>query len=142
MYMKNIKLRLKELLENDKIKCLQQFLGLKEDRIIYLWKSGEFLPNTEHFIKLSKFFNCSLDFLFCRTDDFGYGISVLIDFDERLKEIMQEKGITQYKMVVKDKICSSNNFFKWFKLKADPMPETLIKLADYFGVSVDYLLGG
>ena len=44
-------------------------------------------------------------------------------------------------MITKDKICSSNHFHKWNKLKLIQTPETIIKLADYFNVTIDYLLG-
>lgn len=57
-----------------------------------------------------------------------------------LKQLREEKGITQTELakqigVVRSTIC----FYE--TEQHSPTPEMLIKLADYFGVSVDYLLG-
>ena len=121
---------------------LIQYLGLKEDTLFYIWKRGESVPSLINLDKLARFFRCSMEYLFGRTEDFGdTNYEDIKPFNKQLKKIMAEKKVTQYKMIVKDKICTSSHFQKWFKKNSIPTPETLIKLADYFNVTVDYLLG-
>ena len=59
---------------------------------------------------------------------------------ERLKELRTKAGVSQEKL---GKIVnvSQQAVGKWEKAIAEPDSETLKKLASYFDVSVDYLLG-
>lgn len=59
---------------------------------------------------------------------------------KNIKQLREQKGVTQTELakqmgVVRSTIC------QYEKGVHEPDLETLIKLADYFGVSVDYLLG-
>lgn len=140
--MKEIVNRLFELINEEELNYedLAKKLGLSDVSIIYTWKREEYLPSTEMFIKLSELFNCSLDYLFARTDDFGVcGNKKISNFYSRLEEIIKKHKIKKC-ILQEEKICSSNNLFKW-RNGAVPKVETLIKLADYFGVTIDYLLG-
>lgn len=55
-------------------------------------------------------------------------------------DIMKERGLTAYR-VSKDTRISTGNFSDWKNGKAKPSARALEKLADYFDVPVDYLLG-
>lgn len=61
-------------------------------------------------------------------------------FAERLKELRKEKGLTQSQVGVHLGM-SQQNYRRWGVVERSPSGETLIKLADYFDVSTDYLLG-
>lgn len=58
----------------------------------------------------------------------------------RIKELRQEKGLTQKKLADMLSVADSTLGY-WEKGRYEPDTETLQKLADIFGVSVDYLLG-
>ena len=58
----------------------------------------------------------------------------------RIKELMQEKGIQQQQMAGLLNV-SRASIYKYQQGKAEPNIETLIKIADYFDVSLDYLCG-
>ncbi len=58
----------------------------------------------------------------------------------RIKELMQEKGIQQQQMAELLNV-SRASIYKYQQGKAEPNIETLIKIADYFDVSLDYLCG-
>ncbi len=58
----------------------------------------------------------------------------------RLKELREEKKITQ-KEVAEAIGGTQSNLAKWEKEKIQPAADMIIKLADFFGVSADYLLG-
>jgi len=61
-------------------------------------------------------------------------------FNERFVHILQERKISTYKLT-KDTGISNGLISDWKNKKRTPASENLIKLADYFDVSVDYLLG-
>ena len=61
-------------------------------------------------------------------------------FDIKLKELRLEKGITQYNLA-KEIGCNQSMIVRWERGECEP-PETYIKkVALYFDVSADYLLG-
>ena len=64
----------------------------------------------------------------------------MIKFSERLRELRKEKNVTQSKMAdfLGIKLRSYQNYEGGSRR---PDYEGLVSLADYFGVSTDYLLG-
>lgn len=56
------------------------------------------------------------------------------------KELLNERGINQYKLSELTNI-PLQTIYNWTKRNSLPNAEYLIKLADYFQVSTDYLLG-
>lgn len=62
------------------------------------------------------------------------------NFTQRLKELREEKGVTQQdigKLVNMSKMAISH----WEKGHSEPSIAQLILLSNYFGVTVDYLVG-
>ena len=57
----------------------------------------------------------------------------------RLKKLREDKGITQLKLAM-DLNMNQNNISRYEKCTREADYETLIILADYFDVSIDYLL--
>ena len=57
----------------------------------------------------------------------------------RLKEIRKSKGISQLKMAL-DLNMSQNTISRYETGEREPGIAELIKIADYFSISVDYLL--
>lgn len=57
----------------------------------------------------------------------------------RLKEIRKSKGISQLKLAL-DLNTSQNTISRYETGEREPGINELIKIADYFNVSVDYLL--
>lgn len=58
----------------------------------------------------------------------------------RLYELRQQEGITQ-KRLAEELGMSAGNLCDWEKGRTEPDVEKLIRLADYFDVSLDYLTG-
>lgn len=58
----------------------------------------------------------------------------------RLKEVRKERGISQLKMAM-DLNMNQNSISRYENMEREADYETLIKFADYFDVSLDYLLG-
>lgn len=63
-------------------------------------------------------------------------------FEERLKSLRNEHQMSQ-KMLAEKLFVSQQAVAKWEnpESKASPNPDTIKKLADFFDVSIDYLLG-
>ncbi len=135
--------RIKEFIKDDEktLKSLATAMGLKSTGFFYSWTRGKTLPLLDKAVILADYFKVSLDYLFGRTDDFSEKrFKPVPSFDLQFKKILKEFKISQYK-VIKDKACSNTNIYKWLKLKSTPKMESLFKLADYFGVTLDYLVG-
>lgn len=58
----------------------------------------------------------------------------------RVKELREQRHISQITLAVRIG-CSQNMISKIEKGESDPKGNVLVKLADFFGVSADYLLG-
>ena len=58
----------------------------------------------------------------------------------RLKTLRQERNISQLKLAL-DLNMNQNSISRYENGEREADYETLIKFADYFGVSLDYLLG-
>lgn len=58
----------------------------------------------------------------------------------KLKELRKEKGISQLKLAM-DLSMNQNTISRYENEERQADYETLIKIADYFNVSIDYLLG-
>ncbi len=61
-------------------------------------------------------------------------------FSKRLKELRTEKNLSQMALSVETGI-SQSAIAKWELEKTEPTASAIITLADYFGVTADYLLG-
>ena len=61
-------------------------------------------------------------------------------FALRLKELREQKGLSQYSLAAALQ-CPQSTIGNWEAGKRETNFATLDKLANYFGVSVDYLLG-
>ncbi len=64
-----------------------------------------------------------------------------MDFSDRLKELRRQQGISQEKLA-QDINISRSSVAKWENGLGMPTNESLKILADYFGVTVDYLANG
>ena len=59
---------------------------------------------------------------------------------DRLAELMREEGLNQVKLAQRTGV-KQNTISAWLSKKKEPCITSLWILADYFGVSVDYLIG-
>lgn len=115
-------------------------------------QSGGYFPRLEAINKIADYLKCSVDYLLGRTDNpdgFEHAENQTNDSIPSNNELCKfwdtfcgicEKNQTKPNTVAKAISVSSATCTKW-KNGAVPNGETLLKLADYFGCSVDYLLG-
>lgn len=104
--------------------------------------TGKRAPNYDTFVALIEFFNCSADFLLGLQDypceDIKY--KSVCPINERIRTLLQERGLSQYAFIKETKI-SWGVFYNWLAGKSKPSVDNLVKVANYFDCSVDYLLG-
>ena len=62
------------------------------------------------------------------------------EMEFRLKKLRQERNISQLKLAL-DLNMNQNTISRYENMEREADYETLIKFADYFNVSLDYLLG-
>ena len=73
---------------------------------------------------------------------FGKGLIFMLDvITERILDLVQKSGETDKNILENSKI-SKSSLTEWRKGKAKPSTDAIIKLAQYFHVSTDYLLLG
>ena len=65
---------------------------------------------------------------------------IMTTLNERLKELRAKKGLSQ-KQISKELNISDRNYQRYEYGAVEPVASTLIALADYFDVSLDYLCG-
>lgn len=104
--------------------------------------TGRRAPNYDTFVALIEFFNCSGDFLLglkeYPCEDVQY--KSVQSFDVRLRKVLEESGRTQYQFIKQTKI-SWGVFYNWLVGKSKPSIDNLVKIANYFDCSIDFLLG-
>ena len=102
--------------------------------------TGRSLPTVEAAVRLADYFQCSLDFLAGRSETvLDYLVREMPPFYDSLRAVMKEKGVTRYRLV-KDLPIYDGYFTNWKKGKS-PNILTLILLADYLDVTIDYMVG-
>lgn len=110
------------------------------DETVRRWRNGQRYILLPQLVKLADYFHCSLDYLAGRTDNLlDYTVRSLPPFFDRLRFVMEEKGVSRYK-AVKDLPVYDSYFANWKRGKS-PNILTLILLADYLDVTIDYLVG-
>lgn len=100
------------------------------------------IPKTSSLIRIADYFDVSIEYLIGNTDNERFEKSLhAVSFKERLTELQKSKNIsTVYELSQRVHI-HRNNIAQWNKLNCIPLVDDLNILADFFKVSIDYLLG-
>lgn len=98
-------------------------------------------PKIDTLLKIASYFNCSLDFLLGRTENEtalagGKRVPLKVPFNKQLKI-----NNTNINRVANSIGTNTATIYRWLNNETYPTIEYLIKLADYFGCTVDYLVG-
>ena len=134
--------RLHDLVEERELKRTQI---VKEMGVDYRSFAGAFnygiLPKPVVLARMADYFCVPLAYLLGRSDNDAFTPAARPEsFHERLESLRAEADISFYK-VAKDCHFDKSCISKWYKLGQIPSFEILELLADYFQVSLDYLLG-
>lgn len=129
-----------ELEESRKVKRAA-LIGISSTTYSNAYNYG-IVPNVTSLIKIADYFCVSVDYLLGERENENWIPSnKSSSFAERLLELKAEKGISTIYELSQQTHIHRNNFAQWLKRGYYPLVEDLQVLANYFGVSVDYLLG-
>lgn len=141
--MKNFRIVFNGLMKDNEIeaKTLKEYLGFANNNFVYDWKHGKTMPNLLSANAVANFFNCSLDYLAGRTDDFRpIKIQTLKPFGTQLRKVIENLKVSQNN-IIKNLNISTHSIVSWLNNKTIPNFSSVIKLADYLNVSIDELVG-
>lgn len=105
--------------------------------------SEQNVPEIEILIRLADCFNCSINFLVGRSENTSAPNSIYQKcppFTVQFKKLLSHFKVSKYKLQREAKI-SKTIMYYWETGKYQPSIENIIKLANYFDCSVDYILG-
>ena len=115
-------------------KELAEKVGVKQNSYAN-WENGKREPNIEMLVRIADYFDVSLDYLLG-----GKMKNITEEFSLCLKKLRMKRKLSQ-KQIAEELKISQQQYSKWEGGIITPNAETLVRLADYFDVSVDYLLG-
>lgn len=99
------------------------------------------LPRPTVLVRIADYFGVSMDFLLGKAEENSFvPARERATFAQRLEQLRQKKQVSVYRVAEQTHI-HRNNIAGWLNKGYLPSLEDLETLADYFGVSVDCLLG-
>ena len=109
--------------------------------IVYRYLRKEILPSTTTAVRLADYFKCPLDYLFGLRDEYAPSeFSKPKPFSQRFKKILDEKGLTRYRLKKETKL-AKQSVDDWYHGVRNPTVDNIIVLARYFDCPIDYLIG-
>ena len=134
--------RIKQIIDEQECdkKDFPKFVGVSRDVIIRATKYG-IIPSLKSLIKIADKVNVSLSYLLGETanNDF-YLAENPTTFHIRLEQLANERG-EKYSTISNKMPFAYNSIYEWIRTGCLPSLEYIRPLADYFKVSIDYLLG-
>ena len=140
--MSNLSENLKDLMNEAEINApaLALATGIDPSTILTLLR-GEGLPYVDTLASLADHFRCSTDYLLGLTDRLeDIPFKKRPPFSEQLTFLLNHFKITKYRLE-KQTGLSEKTVNRWHNGKTQPTVESLIRLANYFDCSVDFILG-
>lgn len=133
--------RLQELLTDNELSRLQlsKNIGISFETLNGYFNK-DFYPELSVAIKISDYFRCSLQYLMGLTDEYCAHDDNYLSFAETIKKLLRDNGVS-IEQLMKSLDMSEANFYRWQSGKTNPSMGSLIMLAEYFDVSIDYLIG-
>ncbi len=139
--MSNFSERLVSLMKEDGLnsETLAAKIGVSSS-MIRRWSKYDYNASLSGLVCLANYFECSIDYLVGRSDDYGTATFKQIPpFGEQIKMILEETHATIYD-ICKHTTFDWQTFNSWYKGSV-PKLNSLVQLADYFNISIDMLVG-
>jgi len=110
--------------------------------VLYAYKNNNYLPSLSTAVKIANYFNCSLNYLMGLDELENKNLLKNFDitkFYPRYNSLLKEENISHFTLSKKIKLNTSSLIY--WKCGKVPKMDSLIKIANYFDVSIDYLVG-
>lgn len=119
---------------------LEKICGCK-NQSVSTWLTRNVYPKIINLLRLSDYFQCSIDYILGLTDDKGFlRTDNPSTFIARANELALKNKVSKYR-IAKECGFDKGNFTKWASKNMLPQTESLIAIANYFDCTVEYLLG-
>lgn len=112
-----------------------------DDNTLRFWLNGKFYPHPKRVMKTADFFKCSSDYLFGLTDTREFTPKAeTAAFIPRFTALEKENKLNDNRVA---KYCGIGNsaVAKWRRFNRFPNTDTMLKLAELFNCSLEYLFG-
>ncbi|KST87996.1 transcriptional regulator Cro/CI family [Lactococcus lactis subsp. lactis] len=125
-------------------KELAELIGVSQGSYAkYGTETGHIIPSVDRLLKLAKVFNVTVSYLIGETDERPpIQQDVPITFQDRLRLLRKSYGYTQGVLAKKLGLLSSQAYSNYERGVNKPSEENLKKIAEFFDVSIEYLLYG
>ncbi len=133
---------LKELLfeQGLTVKEFAQKLGIYESTV-YNYMRGSRQPNLRLLIRIADYFSCSVDFLLGRVPEYGeVAYRACPPFPQQLAFLMSYFNVNKYRLC-KEVPVTHSVIYAWQSGRSEPTLDYAVRLADYFGCTVDFIVG-
>lgn len=108
--------------------------------VVLKWKHKLTDVKLKSLIKLADYFDCSVEFLCGKTKrQKDFEPRRCPPFGERMVKVLKEKGCSTYRLF-KDTAIKPAQYHHWRK-GTEPLLSSLETVAEYLGVTLDYLIG-
>ncbi len=109
--------------------------------VLLKWKNHYRNPRLGSLLKLADYFNCSIEFLCGKTTEFLNYVPNRIcpKFGDRIDSILKQCNNTAYQLFKNTSI--KNSQYHYWKKGSEPVLTSLEAIAEYLGITIDYLVG-
>ncbi|MBQ4558157.1 MAG: helix-turn-helix domain-containing protein [Clostridia bacterium] len=132
--------RLQELLDEYSLSRLQlsKNIGISFETLNGYFNK-DLYPEISCAARISKYFKCSINYLMGLTDEFNNQDINNLSFCDTIKKLVKEKNISIEKLMTSLNM-GETNFYRWQRGNNKPAMNSIIAIAKYFDVSIDYLI--
>lgn len=133
--------RLQQLLTENELSRLElsKRIGISFETLNGYFNKN-FYPEISIAKKIAKYFGCSLDFLMGLDENFENHDKNTFSFAETLKNLLKKHKLSPEKLMHSINM-SEANYYRWQRGTTKPAMTSLIEIAKFFDVSIDYLVG-
>ena len=135
--------RLNELMVENNLTQSKLAESIKvEPSTISRYLSKQNIPEIDVLIRIADYFNCSVDFLVGKTEKVSSSTTYnqCPPFPIQFKKLIKRLGVSRYKLQKTTKISKSIMYY-WETGTNQPSIENLVKIADEYNYSLDFILG-
>ena len=141
-YLSNFSETLSELMLIQKLSAEELGKRIKIDRsTITKYKSKRSYPKLQFAIKIADYFGCPLDYLFGLADDYKKKTYLTCPpFYQVFQQLLKSRNCTRYRLFT-DLDFHDQIVDNWYYGKNIPSMDSVIRIAEYFGCTLDELVG-
>lgn len=121
-------------------KTFAQRIGV-EGSTITRYLNEERAPSIANLVLLADYFKCTTDYLLgIQNENYSHSFKTCPPFSEQFGKLLNLFGYSPYQFSIKAEIHQSS-VYAWKSGKREPSLDNIVKIAEFFDRSVDFVLG-